>query len=206
MIGWICGEVKARDITVPSVIIDVRGVGYELFVDPQTLASLPADGGGAELWVHTYVKEEALALYGFTSLEARTMFRLLLSAHKVGPKIALATLGGFALEEIVEVLRARDAKRLQRVQGIGAKMAEQIMVSIGDKAQRLFAAATGSDVVQDGEGSSLAQRAQETLVAWGFKNREVEAAVAKVEDELGDTEISLEELLRRAAQEITSGG
>ncbi len=205
MIGWIHGEVKARDVSVPSVIIDVQGVGYELFVDPQTLASLPADGGRAELWVHTYVKEEALALYGFTSLEARTMFRMLLSAHKVGPKIALATLGGFSLEEIVDILRARDAKRIQRVQGIGAKMAEQIMVSIGDKAARLFGApqANGETAVDDGD--SLTRHAQETLVAWGFKNRQVEAAVAKVEAEMGDESITLEELLRRAAQEITAG-
>ncbi len=204
MIGWIHGEVKARDVSVPSVIINAQGVGYELFVDPQTLASLPADGGEAELWVHTYVKEEALALYGFTSLEARTMFRMLLSAHKVGPKIALATLGGFSLEEIVEILRSRDAKRLQRVQGVGAKMAEQIMVSIGDKAARLFGQGSGGSD-RHGPGTSLTQHAQETLVAWGFKARQVEAAVAAVEAEVGDATLSLEELLRRAAQEITSG-
>ena len=204
MIGWIQGEVKARDISVPSVIIEAGGVGYELFVDPQTLASLPADGGHAELWIHTYVKEEVLALYGFTSLEARTMFRMLLSAHKVGPKIALATLGGFSLDEIVDILRTRDAKRLRRVQGIGAKMADQIMVSIGDKAERLFGAAAQTGH-RTGGGSSLHDQAQETLVAWGFKLREVEAAVDKVQQDQGASTMSLEELLRRAAQVITAG-
>ena len=202
MIGWLSGVVLVRDLSVPSLMLNVGGVGYELFVDAQTLASVPADGEVATLWVHTYVKEENLALYGFTSLEARTMFRLLLTTPRVGPKVAIAALGGFALDELVQILTERDVKRLQRVQGIGGKMAAQIMVSVSDRTAKLFGGVERSGGAPEATRGAAGDVAQETLVAWGFKPKEVARAVAKVE---GEGELPLEELLRRAAQLMTAG-
>lgn len=204
MIGWLRGEVIARDVTVPSLLVNAGGVGYEVHVDVQTLASMPPDGGEATLWIHTHVKEDILALYGFTSREARSLFQLLLTVPRVGPRAALAALGGFSMAELVDVLASGDVKRMRRVQGIGPKLASQIMVSISEPVQRRFVPAGGGHAGPGAPLSGMMESAQETLVAWGFKAKEVERALTQVDAEAGE-QLELEELLRRAAQRITSG-
>ena len=133
MIGWIQGEIISRDPAAGLVVLDVRGVGYELRVSLQTLADVPGPDEPLALWVHTHVREDQIALYGFSKQEERSMFRLLTSVPKVGPKNALATLGGLPLAELVACIAEGDAKTLTKTPGIGKRTAEQIVLTLRDK-------------------------------------------------------------------------
>ena len=93
MIGRLKGIVEVRDPTRGQVVLDVGGVGYEVQVSLQTLAMVPDPGEACSLWIHTHVREDILALYGFATERERQLYRLLTSVPKVGPRHAIATLG-----------------------------------------------------------------------------------------------------------------
>ena len=104
MIGHLRGSVLVRDALTGTIVLDVGGVGYQLTVSWQTFAEVPDEGQECALWVHTYVREDALALFGFIRPEERRMFQLLTSVPQVGPKNAVAVLGGFPLIELIEAI------------------------------------------------------------------------------------------------------
>ena len=213
MIGWLSGRLLDRDPSGPKVVLDVSGVGYELLVSLQTYASLPAEGGECELWVHTYVREDQLTLYGFDSRESRRAFLMLTSVPKVGPRAAVSVLGGFPLSELIDAIALGEAAKLQRIPGIGKKTSEQIVLSLAEKILVLREHAGGTDgepgpePEAEVEPTEVTDQAQDTLVAWGWKSREVQGALAKVRDEVGEDELgqlTLEELLRRSMRRLTS--
>jgi Holliday junction DNA helicase RuvA len=207
MIGWIHGEVLARDPAAGLVLLDVRGVGYELRVSLQTLADVPEPEDALSLWVHTHVREDQLALYGFSTAEERSMFRLLTSVPKVGPKNALATLGGMALANLVACISEGDAKTLTKTPGIGKRTAEQIVLTLRDKLEGLKLALGDPDLSPDDPApevdpeSPLAHEAQAMLISLGWKSKAVEKSLASVlEDAAPDT--ALDEVVRRTLAKL----
>lgn len=139
MFEYLEGDIAAR--TAARIVVDVRGVGYELCV-PLT-ASFPARGK-ARVWTHLIVREDAHTLYGFPDRETRELFRVLLSVRGVGPVVALALLSGLTRAELVEAIAAGDAKRLVRAKGVGQKTADQILLDLRDKVELLRADLAGS--------------------------------------------------------------
>jgi Holliday junction DNA helicase RuvA len=132
--------------TPTRVVIDVHGVGYEVFVPLSTYAVLPDEGKTVALRIHTHAREGALQLYGFASAEEQAAFELLLRASRVGPKLAQTVLSGIGPGDLLRAIRDRDGAPLRAVSGVGPKMADRIVVELRDRAEELalaLAAAPG---------------------------------------------------------------
>ncbi len=131
MIALVRGDVAVR--RTDHVVVEAGGVGYRLAVSAETLRHVPAVGRPIMLHSHLVVRDDALALYGFATEEERDLFLLLIGVQSVGPKVALAVLGGGSPRDLVAVLAAGDAARLQAVPGIGKRTAERIIVELREK-------------------------------------------------------------------------
>jgi Holliday junction DNA helicase RuvA len=194
VIGWIRGTVVRRQPAAGVVIVESQGVGWELHVSIQTLAGVPAEGELVELWVHTNVREDAIQLFGFASEREKQLFRMLTSVPKVGPRNAVAVLGGFPVLELVECIAAGESAKLVKIPGIGKKTAEQIVLTLGDKVVTLLEhirLESGEQPVQpelspQEHGDELQAAAREVLLSLGWKAKVVDKALAAVLDELGD--------------------
>lgn len=200
MIAWIDGIVKTRDPQSGEVIIDVSGVGYSVLVSLQCMAHVPQEGERCELWVHTEMREHQISLFGFSTQEAKRLFNMLTTVPKVGPKLALATLGGFALETLLTAIAGGDAKTLQKVSGIGKRSAEQIVLTLQDRIAKSFApppTAASGDVVVSVPAASVIQEAQAMLVALGWKPKAVDQTLAALTEDKQES-WPLDELVRRA--------
>lgn len=119
------------------VVIDVRGVGYEVFVPLSTFAALPDEGKTVALQIHTHAREGALQLFGFATAVERTAFELLLRASRVGPKLAQTVLSGIDPAGLLQAIRSGNAAPLRAVPGVGAKMADRILVELSDRVDDL---------------------------------------------------------------------
>ena len=205
MIGWLSGVVVARDAAQGVVVINVSGVGYEVRVSLQTLAEVGDLDELCTLWIYTYVREDQLLLYGFASPAEKRLFLLLNSVPKVGPKHALAALGGFPFVELVDHLRQGRHDQLQKIPGIGKKTAEQILLSLGDKVGDLVAgeAIAVANVARADGGSGLQDEARAVLVELGWRLKEVDAAIARVVAAgWKDADGALDDLVRRALAQL----
>ncbi len=168
-----------------SCIVDVSGVGYEVFVPLGTLGRLPAPPEAVTLHVHTHVREDALVLYGFAKAEDRTAFRTLLGVSNVGPKLALAILGAMDAHQLASALASQDAKRFKGISGVGKRTVERILLELRDKLGfvSLGAAVPAKSAPAPAVASSapLTQLAT-ILVGMGFKPTEADRAVAQIAD------------------------
>jgi Holliday junction DNA helicase RuvA len=132
VIALVAGEVAVR--RPDHVVVETAGgVGYRLAVSAETLRHVPAVGRAVSLHTHLVVRDDALALYGFVTEEERDLFLLLIGVQSVGPKVALAVLGGGTPRDLVMALAAGDVARLQAVPGIGKRTAERIVVELREK-------------------------------------------------------------------------
>lgn len=137
MIAWLEGTLREQSPT--RVVLDVRGVGYELSIPLSTAETLPELGKTVSLLVHTAVREDAIQLFGFATPLERELFHLLLKANRVGPRLALTILSGLEPSRLLVALRDADAKGLRKVPGVGPKLAERIAVELRDDAAKLAA-------------------------------------------------------------------
>ena len=124
MIEYISGKVLCR--TPTSLVIDVQGVGYGVEMPLSALCEVPPRGEIISLWIDTYVREDALRLFGFLSLEDRQTFIMLRSVSGIGPKIALAILSTFDATSLRQVVLQNKASLLESVPGIGRRTAEKV--------------------------------------------------------------------------------
>src|SRR5215468_10730720 len=139
MIGQLRG--RLADKRPNQVLVDVGGVGYVVAVPLSTYAALGELHTEVTLLIHTHVREDALALYGFLSSREKHLFELLLSASGVGPALALKILSGMSVEELVPAIRGGDLGRLTRIPGVGRKPAERMVVELKDKLEAMAAEA-----------------------------------------------------------------
>lgn len=132
MIAYLEGTVLHRD-EESCVVLTSGGVGYRLLLTVSGLAGLPGAGDVVRLFVHTLVREDSLALYGFGSWEERQAFSTLLGAPKLGPRTALAMLGCFSPGELATCIATEDVASLTRIPGIGTKTAKRLVLDLKDK-------------------------------------------------------------------------
>lgn len=137
MIGRLSGTLVEK--SGDCVIVDVSGVGYEVFVPASTLCLLPSAGEAVTLAVHTHAREDALKLFGFISRADRTVFEMLVSVNGVGPKLALALMGPFGGPELCRVIVEENLAALTSVPGVGARTAERLALELRNKAQKVMA-------------------------------------------------------------------
>lgn len=116
-----------------QAVIEAGGVGYDVTITVPTFSALPALGAGLALHIHTHVREDALALFGFLELQEKKLFERLIQVSGIGPKLAITILSGMAAAEMVSAIRAGDLARLTRIPGIGKKTAERMVVELRDK-------------------------------------------------------------------------
>ena len=155
------------------VVLDVRGVGYLVSISFQTYQELPAAAAEATLWIHTHVREDTLALFGFATEKERRLFEMLISVSGVGPKLALTLLSGIPAAELVEALARGDAKRLTSVPGIGRKTADRLSLELREKAEKLRAPGEPSAGIDPEDVVSA-------LVNFGYKKSEADRAVESI--------------------------
>ena len=141
MIAQLTG--RLADKQPNRLVVDVHGVGYELFVPLSTFYGLPDPGGEVALRVHTHVREDAIQLFGFlTSLE-QEIFQRLIAVSGIGPRLALAILSGIEPHDLVRAVQAGDIARLTAIPGIGRKTAERISLELKDRMPALDGAGLG---------------------------------------------------------------
>ncbi len=131
MIGRLRGMLVSQRET--TVTIDVNGVGYEIQLTPRDLGSLPGVGEEIVLHTHTYVREDDLRLFGFAAESDRELFRILIGASGVGPKVAMAMLGSMSADEMVRAIVSEDADALTIAPGVGKRGAQKIVLELAPK-------------------------------------------------------------------------
>lgn len=168
-------------IALDHAVIECNGVGYQVLATPNTLAQLQR-GEEAFVLVTMVVREDSQTLYGFLDAPAREMFTLLQTVSGLGPRLAMATQAVYSAEEIAQHIGAGDAKALQRVPGVGKRMAERMIVDLKDKVAA-YAAPEGQAVAPAPAeaGNPLVQsQVLEALLGLGFKEKEADAVVTQV--------------------------
>ncbi len=199
MIGRLTGKVAVQEAD-GGVVLDVGGVGYELAVPLGTLGRARTDEvGRVILWVHTHVREDALALFGFSDEAERAAFRALVGVSNVGPKIAIAVLGALPAAELARAVARRDMAALTGVSGIGKKIAERLLLELRDKLpipSAPTAAGAGNAVAPRRESMGPGERLRGALTGMGFKPVEADRVIATLGER--DREASFEEMLREA--------
>jgi holliday junction DNA helicase RuvA len=178
------------------IVVDVAGVGYDVLVPLSTFYGLGDPGAAVSLRVHTHVREDVIALYGFATALEQDLFERLIGISGIGPKLALAVLSGIDPGELVRAIRAQDVARLTRIPGVGKKTAERIGLELKDRMPH--AAAPGSGDAPGGSGSALRDDLLSALTNLGYKGqvaeKAVEAAIKKTPD--ASFEAVLRDILR----------
>jgi Holliday junction DNA helicase RuvA len=201
MIALLTGRVVEK---VPSrVIVDVGGVGYDVLVPLSTFYVLGDAGAAVTLRIHTHVREEVIALYGFATALEQDLFERLIAINGVGPKLALAVLSGIEPAELIRAIRAQDVARLTRIPGVGKKTAERIGLELKD---RLPAAVASSGQAQPDVAPEDHLRADlvSALLNLGYHRAVAEKAVAGALEAAPGA--PFEQVLRRALQSMMSSG
>ncbi|HEX4545614.1 MAG TPA: Holliday junction branch migration protein RuvA [Candidatus Acidoferrum sp.] len=197
MIGQLRGRLAEKRPN--QVLVDVGGVGYLVQVPLSTYAALGDLHTEVTLLIHTHVREDALALYGFVSSREKHLFEMLLSASGVGPTLALKILSGMNVEELVPAIRGNDLARLTKIPGVGRKTAERMVVELKDKLEAV-AAETGKPAAAS--KSDIEADVVSALVNLGYDGRAAESAVGEAKREAGTG--NLEKLLRAALQTLSA--
>jgi Holliday junction DNA helicase RuvA len=202
VIGRLEGVVVEREDN-GSCVLDVGGVGYEVFVPGRSLHQLPAPPQKAILHIHTHVREDAITLYGFATRTDRTAFQTLLGVSGVGPKLALMILHHLTAADLAMAVAREDKSRFKGISGVGKKVAERLVIDLRDKLPVIApaaAASSGNAPIKASVASDNASTVISALVQMGFSRAESERAVA--EAKARDRELQVEELLREALSKL----
>jgi len=196
MIGFLRGVLVAKK--PPSLLVEVRGVGYEVDAPMSTFYGLPEVGGEVLLYTHLTIREDAHSLFGFLSETERGLFRTLIKVNGVGARLALGILSGLSVEDFHRGVEAQDTARLVRLPGIGKKTAERLIIELRDRLPELGGASLPGAGALPLPEASPADDATAALIALGFKPQDASAMVRKVPAE-GK---SREDIIRLALQSV----
>ena len=187
MIGRLRGTLVSLRAT--GILLDVSGVGYEVVVTPRTIADLPGIGEEVVLHTHLVVREDAMVLHGFGREAERDLFRVLLGASGIGPKVAMAALGALQPEELRRAIAAEDVDALTTVPGIGKRGAQKMVLELKPKLTT-----TDADSVV---GTSTVAQVRDALEGLGYQGAEIREVMADIE-----TDAPVAEQLRQALRSL----
>ncbi len=203
MISRLSGTLLECEVT--GIVLDVGGVGYAIAVPMSTLDHLPRVGETAVLHTVLVVREDSLTLYGFATLPERALFLLLLSVNGVGPRTALNVLSCLPVSAFCTAVTQGDLKALTRINGIGKRSAERLIVELRDRVTQV---APDASVERPGGGLAGASRAATDAVAaletLGFKGDSARKAVQKLCEAAAPEQPSTENLIRKALALLNS--
>ena len=187
MIGLLSGSVVA--FRGERLILDVAGVGYEVLMTAKSIAALPPAGERTVVHTHLHVREDAMTLYGFPTEADRDLFRVLLGASGVGPRVALGMLGVFSADALRKTVATEDVKALTQVPGIGMRGAQKIILDLKPKLADLEA-----EIL---DGASASSQLREALEGLGYTAAEIREVLPVV-----DPEAPVTEQIRQALREL----
>ncbi len=139
MIAFLRGKILEKHPN--QVIVETGGVGYDVLIPISTFSSLPEAGSEVRLRIHTHVREDALALFGFLTGEEKTIFERLISVSGIGPKLAITVLSGLPTSDLIYAIRNSAVEQLVRIPGVGKKTADRIVLELKDKLEGVAPAA-----------------------------------------------------------------
>ena len=197
MIALLTGKIahKAPDY----VILDVNGVGYQVFIPFSTYYALPAEGSTTTLQVHTSVKEDAINLYGFRTQQEKELFQLLIGVSGVGPKLANGILSNSEPAELSDSLVRGDIARLSAIPGIGKKTAERLVLELREKMKKLGITAATPGAATAAPKPEIREDVLSALINLGYKENVVQKALAELKF---PEDATVESLLKQALKRL----
>ncbi len=196
MIAFLRGRVLEKHPN--RVIVDVAGVGYDVLVPLSTFYVVGDDGSEVSLRVHTHVREDQIALFGFVTALELSMFERLIAVNGIGPKLALSVLSGIEPRDLVTAIQRADIARLTRIPGVGKKTAERIVVELRDRMPKAVESETtgvvpvATDALRDDLLSALANL--------GYHQQAIDKVLEKALS--GNESAKFEDVLRAALREL----
>jgi len=194
MITFLRGQIVEKNPM--AVVIDVGGVGYEVYIPLSTYEALPDDGAVVTILTRQVIREDAHHLYGFATEQARQVFDLLISISGIGPRLALAILSGMSAEEFARAVRERNETALTVIPGIGKKTAARVVLELAEKIGRV-----GVEFVAGGAAAGPVagddEQAVTALLALGLGRPEAAARLARARAKLGPSP-NIEDLIKTA--------
>lgn len=181
MIAWISGVLRKRG--VEHVVVDVGGVGYRLQV-PDGTAGGVAEGGRVELHVHTHVREDQIALYGFEDEEQLAAFETLLTVSGIGPRVAVGILGDIRPGELALAVELGDVTRLKKLSGVGKRLAERLPVELKGRFTKVGIAPAVPEAAIRKKAGDLWGDVASALANLEFRKGEIDLALNQVQREL----------------------
>ena len=185
-----------------QAVVEAGGVGYDVTIPISTYSTLPEAGSEVRLRVHTHVREDALALFGFGSADEKVLFEKLIGVSGIGPKLAITVLSGVATADLVSAIRGAQTDRLVRIPGVGKKIAERIVLELKDKLEGLGGAAAATVPAGDKPVvlSEIEHDVLSALVNLGVQRPAAETAIRKAA--AAGVAAEFEPLFRRALELI----
>lgn len=198
MIACLRGKIISRGIN--RVIVDVQGVGYDVFVSLVTLESLPRDGE-AFLHIHTALRENSLELYGFASPEEKVLFEMLIGVSGIGPKTSMNILSGIPPNDFRVAVLGNDTQKLSSLPGIGKKSAQRIILELKEKINKSQMLGPISEMT--GMKTDIRTDLVSSLVNLGYKEKIAESMAADILKPNG-SDIDLESALKLALKKLVN--
>lgn len=199
MIAALTGRLASKN---PSQItLDVHGVGYDVFIPLSTFYSLPDVNELTSLNIYTYLREDAIHLFGFLTSAERSAFALLTGISGIGPKLALSVLSTLSVADLVSAVQAGNVEKLASVPGIGQKSAARIALELKDKLDRVHVASTHGADASPNLPDRLQADALSALVNLGYRTPEVKEALKRV-TRIQAEPIPLKDLIREALKDL----
>jgi Holliday junction DNA helicase RuvA len=163
------------------VVLDVGGVGYMVSVAAGTRQQIPAPGGGVELHIHTQVREDQLALYGFASVEELDLFEMLIQVDGVGPKVGLNILSAASLEVLKTAIMNEDAAPIRRASGVGARTAAKVIIELKPRLDAVAALEVVPRAAQAAGDGAVPKAVESALRNLGFSGQEARVGLESVD-------------------------
>ncbi|MBI3490177.1 MAG: Holliday junction branch migration protein RuvA [Acidobacteria bacterium] len=185
------------------IVIDVGGVGYDVFVPLSTFYGLGEPGTDVALRIHTHVRDDALLLYGFATRLEQQLFERLIGVSGIGPKVALAVLSGIEPVELIHAIERGDLARLTAIPGVGKKTAERIVLELKDRLPRAPAAPAEPGAGALGAPARVSEDVLSALLNLGYHRPLAEKAVERAFRTFGSaSDIGFERALKQALREL----
>lgn len=196
MIGSLRGRLSAKQ--APQIVIECSGVGYEVETPMSTFLDLPQLGADLFLYTHLVVREDAQILYGFSTEDERLMFRTLLKVNRVGAKLALGILSAMSTNDFRRCVEFEDTTAMSKIPGVGKKTAERLIIEMRDRID--VAAPGGGRAPPMTAEASARNEAVDALVALGYKPKEVNSLLEKLDIDDKSAEDIIRLALKQAAK------
>jgi len=201
MIAYLSGTLFSKN--PQSVIVDINGVGYQIFIPLSTFYRLPDETDAVSLYVYTHVRQDTLQLFGFQTEMEKQIFLLLTSVSGIGPRVALNILSGMGFEELLSAIVRADSERISGIPGVGKKTSQRIILELREKASKL----TGGIEAVLAERVEIMNRemyedALSALINLGYPSKAAKKAIETAFHK--DQEMNIEALLKEALKNLIS--